>query len=324
MSSSSAASACAWEADGGVACGGVSELEPHLVSLPDADGLERMATALGGGEIRDLVRLTGGLDCATHAFTLDGRRLVLKRSRPEQHSAAREFENLRLAWTCDVPTPAPLALDVDGAWFATDAVVMSAVPGALEMVPADLGLWCGELARALYAIQRRDPVGVTPSRPPQLVRWTRPKPAGEDSRLDAVATVVDRLRALDHGSPVFTHTDYHPGNVLFEGGRLSGVVDWMFVDVEPRQLGVSKTRSDLAVYPGGAAPSLFLAAYEALHGASLEHLPRWDALMATKPYLWGFSWAPSFADVGIDLSADEITARASAFLDDALVLALEP
>jgi Ser/Thr protein kinase RdoA (MazF antagonist) len=46
---------------------------------------------------------------------------------------------------------------------------------------------------------------------------------------------------------VFLHRDYHPGNLLWNDGSLSGIVDWAFSCRGPRGVDVAHTRWNLAL-----------------------------------------------------------------------------
>jgi aminoglycoside phosphotransferase (APT) family kinase protein len=116
---------------------------------------------------------------------------------------------------------------------------------------------------------------------------------------------------------VFTHQDYHPGNILFAGDTLVGVVDWMHAANEPAESSVAFCRKDLAVHPGGDAPDRFLAAYEAETGRRLD-IGLWDVLHGARALQWGHLWVPSFAEAGVSLTSEQIVAASAAFVDTAL------
>jgi aminoglycoside phosphotransferase (APT) family kinase protein len=76
-----------------------------------------------------------------------------------------------------------------------------------------------------------------------------------------------------------SHDDFSPGNLLYDGGQLSGVVDWADIVVEPRHGAVALFRHFLAIHPGGEAPELFLESYEHAAQTSLKDIPLWDVPM---------------------------------------------
>ena len=46
----------------------------------------------------------------------------------------------------------------------------------------------------------------------------------------------------------FIHHDYHPGNVLWERGRVSGVVDWQAACIGPPSVDIGHCRANLLLY----------------------------------------------------------------------------
>jgi len=53
--------------------------------------------------------------------------------------------------------------------------------------------------------------------------------------------------ARPHGPAVFIHRDFHPGNFLWSGRALTGVVDWVNACVGPAEVDVAHLRVNLAV-----------------------------------------------------------------------------
>ena len=289
--------------------------------MPPERGLHLLAAALDGGEIRDVVRLGGGLDCATHAFEVRGERFVLKRSRPGSTSAAAvEFANLGHAWRSEVTTPEPVALDIAGDWFGSPALVMTALPGAHNLFPDDEETWLRDLAHALARLHDTPTAGFPRRRPPYWDRWQIWTDELDD-RLRAVVAAIDELRSVAPSEPeVFTHDDYHPGNTIFVGDRLTGVVDWSHAALEPRQAAVAYCRKDLAIHPGRDTADRFLSAYEAEVGFRLDDMDLWDILYGARALQWGRRWVPAFAEVGVQCTAAHIRDASAAFIDAALAL----
>src|SRR5262249_56014167 len=74
----------------------------------------------------------------------------------------------------------------------------------------------------------------------------------------AMAVVTER-RPPFYGC--FLHRDFHPGNVLFAGGAVSGVVDWVETSWGPPDLDVAHCCTNLALLYGIEAPERFREAY---------------------------------------------------------------
>ncbi len=74
------------------------------------------------------------------------------------------------------------------------------------------------------------------------------------------------------------HRDYHPSNVLWWNGRISGVVDWVNGCRGPAGIDVAWCRHNLANLHGVSAADDFLSAYFAAAGSEFEYDPYWDLM----------------------------------------------
>jgi aminoglycoside phosphotransferase (APT) family kinase protein len=93
----------------------------------------------------------------------------------------------------------------------------------------------------------------------------------------------ERAFAVAAGPPpedraCFIHRDYHPGNTLWTGGRLTGVVDWIGGSWGPPSVDLGHMRVNLTADLGLAVADRFLAAHRALTG--FDHHPWWDVASA--------------------------------------------
>src|SRR6185295_832941 len=66
----------------------------------------------------------------------------------------------------------------------------------------------------------------------------------------AMAWLVDH-RPADDARRVICHGDFHPQNLLMEGARVTGVIDWPNVVVADRAFDVASTRVILGLVPVG-------------------------------------------------------------------------
>lgn len=266
----------------------------------------------------NLIRLTGGLECETYAFRAMQRRFVVKVYLHNGEGAMTEFENLAIVASAGVPTPDPVLLDAHGEWFHVPALVMTAVPGGPDLHPADLHRWHHGAATALAAIHDVAPDRASVVRP---TRWERWRPSTEAVGTDT--SRVDRAlsRFYDQAGDVptvFSHDDYNLGNILFHNGRLSGVVDWADVTVEPRHAAVALYRHLLAVHPGGDAPDQFLEEYERAAATRLEDLPLWDVFYGLRGTGTVDHWARAFDGLGVHVTPSQIQARSRDWIRRAL------
>jgi aminoglycoside phosphotransferase (APT) family kinase protein len=110
------------------------------------------------------------------------------------------------------------------------------------------------------------------------------------------------------GESVFLHRDYHPGNLLWENGALSGIVDWPSSCRGPRGVDVAHARGNLALVDGVGAADQFLRAYRDIV-PSYDHDPWWD-MADLLSFDRDFAGVVAFNAFGANLSIDLLHARA--------------
>ena len=162
--------------------------------------------------------------------------LAVSRTRPE------EFALLRAAWAAGVPVAEPL---FEGEHAGRPFFVMRRLRG--ETNPIALGKVVGpggdaELVRQCGAALRRIHA-IAPPRADLALLGAPPADAAGDfiarmrARLDASGVPRPVLEwglaalarhAPPHASPVLLHRDFRNGNLMVEGGTLTGVLDWEF------------------------------------------------------------------------------------------------
>lgn len=241
-----------------------AETRRLLRSRPPRQALAWAAARLGGPVISARA-LRGGMSSAVHLLTVtDGsghrRQAVLRRYvRPEHNeqepdAARREARALRVAEAVGVPTPALLAVDPDGAEAGVPAVLMSRLPGRVDWWPADLERWLRRLAGLLPRIH------AAPLPPPGALGSFAPDPQASyrPPGWARYPLVWERAAEIGHGSPprlpaVLLHRDFHPGNVLWRRGTVTGVVDWQGACTGPAVADVAHCRVNLLTFGPGAA-----------------------------------------------------------------------
>ncbi len=70
--------------------------------------------------------------------------------------------------------------------------------------------------------------------------------------------------------PTFLHRDYSHRNLLWDGGRITGVVDWVETSTGPAWLDAGHAATNLALAFGPGAGRDFLERYAVLTGRQLE------------------------------------------------------
>jgi aminoglycoside phosphotransferase (APT) family kinase protein len=249
-----------------------------LRSRPPRQALAWAAACLGGPVISARA-LRGGMSSAVHLLTTEqanGRRrqAVLRRYvRPEVNDsepgiAEREARALRAAGAAEVPTPVLLAIDPTGTGAGVPAVLMSRLPGRVDWWPSDASRWLRRLAGVLPAIHAAPlppagmirPFTACPQASHQPPPWARYPRAWER----AAEIYQQPAPALPQ---VLVHGDFHPGNVLWRRGAVSGVVDWQAACTGPAVIDVAHCRVSLLTF-GTDTAERFTALWQRASGAA--------------------------------------------------------
>jgi aminoglycoside phosphotransferase (APT) family kinase protein len=282
--------------------------------------------------IRRVERLRGGIDAVTHLVELaleSGstrevivRRWVRERKQPwppiEQEMATlRAFDGKLSSATFSVPSV--LAHDASGSQCDVPAMLLTRVPGRIDLSPNTASLHVPQLARALATLHAA-PVACPAALGAFDFDWKRREKRVPD---EIVAPNWTRAwRALESLSPdgeALIHGDFHIGNALFSNGHLSGIVDWTLAHRGPSAFDVGYCRTDLSMVFGLEEADLFLSEYEVASGRSVPQMTYWDLAGAVRAFPDPAMWLPGWLDAGrSDLSADLIRERLNVFVDRCL------
>jgi len=170
--------------------------------------------------------------------------------------------------------PAAVVRWVEGAWLRA--------PSQAEFSLAGAELAHLHLTAADFPLQRANPVG--PAAAAALAARCRTRADGEDARrLEVLEAEVARWAALPDDLPGGAiHADYFPDNVLFDQGRVSGVIDFYFACTGPWAYDLAIALAAWAFDAEGSlrpeAFAAFLAGYEAVRPLSAAERSRLPAL----------------------------------------------
>jgi len=128
-----------------------------------------------------------------------------------------------------------------------DPDVLAAVPRMLARIQAGLhSLPSSRLVEALTEAGA-DASNLTPFRLlDDILRWAETTGL-EDLR--PLAGWLDQHRPEPPESPAICHGDFHPGNVMVDGGEVTGVIDWANVMLGHAEFDVAFTRFALSIGP---------------------------------------------------------------------------
>jgi aminoglycoside phosphotransferase (APT) family kinase protein len=211
------------------------------------------ATLLRGGWTSTMLRLRAvdGTEAVLRLLTRDPWR------RHGPGLLAREAEVQRLLGGTAVPAPSSLALDATGDVAGDPAHLMSLLPGALELRRCDDAV-LGALAALVADVHAVDP----DARPREYQTWAPPEkwripPWARRPPLWAMAFEVLASPPPPYRG-TFLHRDLHLGNVLWQDGVVTGVVDWVETSWGPAELDVAHAATYLAMLHGPDAAGVFV------------------------------------------------------------------
>jgi aminoglycoside phosphotransferase (APT) family kinase protein len=206
-----------------------------------------------------------------------------------------EFNALRLLQAYDVPAPQLLYLDAGGAVLGRPGMAMRYVPGRLLDDPADHPAgpvtWTREMATMLARIhaipgaQARDVLFDANSETTWFLRddivpdYMQAHPDGAR----VWRTVYDLLPRLQPVIPTLVHTDYWRGNVLWERGQISAVVDWEEAGCGDPGIDVGYCIVELVIMGMLDEAAEFLRVYETEMGHPVANLAFWQLAAAARP-----------------------------------------
>lgn len=196
----------------------------------------------------------------------------------EPDLALHEARSLLAAGKAHVPTPELVAFDEKGDCCDAPATLMTMLSGTVSLQPENFDDWLHRLALAIIPVHlmeapahrwRYFPYNDIPSLEPP--GWSK-FPDLWERAIEIVAGPRPETREC------FIHRDYHPTNVLWQRGRVSGIVDWVNACLGAAGFDVAWCRQNLVQLYGVEAADRFLQAYQSLAGASFAYHPFWDLI----------------------------------------------
>ena len=230
---------------------------------------------------------------AKHLVTVgfrDGsrRRLLLRRyhdaerlTRDPWYVPAHEASTLRLLSASEVPAPRLYAADLEAAVCDVPALLESWIPGVPGWRPDDVQAY---VARAAEVLVKVHAVNMPPGTDlPRYAPYSRrglalPPFTTRPGLWERVGDVLDAPWPAHRET--FIHRDYHPGNVLWDGNQVTGVIDWATAAWGPPGIDLARMRMNLAAHLGTDVADQFLVAYIAAGGDRSARDPFWDLLDA--------------------------------------------
>jgi aminoglycoside phosphotransferase (APT) family kinase protein len=213
------------------------------------------------------------------------RRLVVRRFHDTErlrtdpwYVPANEAAVLDLLDDTEVPAPRLLAADPYGRICDVPALLTTRVPGRHAARPWDMEGYLIAMAQALARVHEVPLDKALPPYAPYYDPSTRgerrpPEWSGSPELWERVfATLAGPAPQTPAG---FIHRDFHPGQTVWSGDRLTGIVDWTTGSNGPYGIDLARMRINLALDYGVDVAGRFQAIYREATGRDMRH-PYWD------------------------------------------------
>jgi aminoglycoside phosphotransferase (APT) family kinase protein len=184
----------------------------------------------------------------------------------------REVAALRIAAPAGLPAPLLLAQDIDGTAAGAPALVTTRLPGRPVTGRADPDGFVAGLVDLFVAVAAATPdaSGVLEPYRPWVPLDRLPVPEWSA----APAAWKEAARRLRRWTPppatTLAHRDLHPGNILWDDGVVTGLVDWPNACLAPTAMDVGKCMADLTILHDTATSWRFHDDYAARRGGAIE------------------------------------------------------
>jgi aminoglycoside phosphotransferase (APT) family kinase protein len=206
-------------------------------------------------------------------------------------AAEHEFRVLSTLDGLSGLAPRLLAHDMGGdrPWL-----VISRLPGCADIMPRDPVQFAAQLGQVLARIH------ATPSTVMTGFPTVFEQPGGSSTRLSGPATDSVRAgwQAITGAPRVLTHDDFWSGNVTWDEGILSGVVDWNGAAVGPRGFDIGWCRLDLYLLFDEHIANEFLRSYTVTAGVAPIDPALWDLWAVARSYDNVETWSANYGPLG--------------------------
>jgi aminoglycoside phosphotransferase (APT) family kinase protein len=252
------------------------------------------------GDFSNSTHLVEGKASDSSLFQVVTRRYAIYGDYDRGEKARREFKTLQLLKKHGVPVPDPLYLDDTGETLGSPGIVTQYIPGKLIMAQPYPEHWAEILAHTLASIHT---IPIDVLKMPFLLdansevlwflkskdsmpEYIRTHPKGND----LWQAMLDYLPNLMNVEPSLVHIDYWSGNILWEQGVISAVVDWEEAAQGDPGIDVAYCRMDMILSGMSEAASRFLATYEKAVGKPVTNLGFWELAAAVRPMFTPDGW----------------------------------
>ncbi len=253
-------------------------------------------------------KLEGGVSAQVMALEIkrpDGRKqkMVVRRHGERDLSfnpqiAADEFKLLQILQSVGLPAPKPYYLDQSCEIFSTPYIVIEYIEGKTEFEIIAIPDLILKLAQQLSDIHQADYSKINLSfllQQEDLYAqkiMSRPEKVDESLNEGEIRDVLEAIWPPPRRNPsVLNHGDFWPGNILWQDGRIAGVIDWEDAALGDPLEDLAVSRMEINWAFGLEAMQEFTRYYQAIAPIDFTNLPYWDLCVALRPAFRIAEWA---------------------------------
>lgn len=189
-----------------------------------------------------------------------------------------------------LPVPRPLHLDQTGAVFDQPILVLEYVEGSTDVAAQALPIYLSRCAEMLARIHNIDPLTndlkFLPSAEEQDGQRIAQQPAEPDETLQEsrIRHALEKVWPLPPvNEATLLHGDFWPGNILWQDGEITAVIDWENASIGDPAQDIANSRMEILLAHGAEAMDFFTAEYQSMSNADCSLLPWWDLCAALRP-----------------------------------------
>jgi aminoglycoside phosphotransferase (APT) family kinase protein len=195
----------------------------------------------------------------------------------EPDLAEHETAALTLAKTSGLSVPEVIACDKSGQQCEVPAILMTFVPGKVDLQPRNFDSWLKQMAAVLQLLHALDgsDFGWQYFTYNNVMTLNIPSWSTQPKLWEHAIELVNQ--SPPPTKTCFIHRDYHPMNTLWHGEKLSGIVDWINACRGPAPFDLAWNRLNLMQMYGVEAADRLREHAISLCGAEVWH-PYWDLM----------------------------------------------
>lgn len=212
-----------------------------------------------------------------------------------QTRAQLEYQTLTFLRHNGLPCPEPVFFDAQGAILGSPVLVTHHIPGEQILAHPPNPLWAAQaptVAALLARIHRltcpAELVALLPNATTQATWFLK-----HDQMPDYMQAYPDgeliwnvlrhEVPKLSSAAPGLVHGDYWSGNLLWEAGQVTGLLDWENVAFGHPGFDVANCRMEMLIDGMDEAAETFLKTYEAATGKPVANLGLCELAVAVQP-----------------------------------------